>query len=409
MTTIWDKTKHLSTTILLGAIMWVVIMRHFNFTSQEMVCIGVDFAVYCIGFFLLAYWNKTISPHFYILICYLSMLSIILFFRLKDLQEVPLGSTVWKPIKSLAVVLIAYMIGYFLSKTDAYKQRVLQVALIVAGPVLFVLARLTGGVRGVYNWVGGIMPSEISKISFLFAVIYIFTYGGTAKKKLRLFLGYLVIQGVCCVWANEYGTLLVIAISAFIVCLLDKELRNLLVAFIVVGILGGGLIMLCSVKVRTRFMLFLDPLGSLESESAYVSEQAKIMERFLKNVNYTDWNGSGFKLILSNLPPNMCTDYVVQTIILEFGILVALIVLAAFVIVFFYLLSVKTGNELERKILDAVVILMASTSLVVIGGNLLIMPMAGLTTPFITLTSSAQANAIYFFLMGFGISFACEE
>lgn len=357
--------------------------------------------LYAISAFLMQ-WD---GGGFTLLIHSLINVSIVLWFRylsfnetLRDIEHFE------KPMVTLTGSFMVFLAWGFISLCELECDQLFCILGAMAGPVGFIVARLTGGqYHGVYNYLfGRVLVSEIYRVSVVFAVVYILhkNQEKSSTWRMAMLFGYLVLTGCLCMICNEYGTFMLTGLTVLGVCLVNEDMRKALGLIVIGGVASAGIACLTSMKVRARLIVLWDPIAAIFSDNEYIRSQTVVMKRFFTYVQYSGFMGSEFRLQKTQCPPNMATDYLFQQIILDMGYLLAIAVAIALVLVVWRMYSATMPGEESRKILDTICIMMICNIICVIAGNMYMFPFSGLSLPVVTMGSEQQANIVFFMLFG---------
>ena len=246
------------------------------------------------------------------------------------------------------------------------------------------------------------MPSEISKISLVAIVPLMLgrNHEKVSSEKRNVLLIYFAVFGLSAAWASEFGTLLVILVFMVLTCFVDKSLNRYVVPGIAGGVLVSGLAYLFSEMVRTRVSLFLEPWEAIMRGD----EQSIVNERILIGAQFSGNWGSEFQFAAYELPPNMSTDYVVSTLLLDVGLIIIIAILVIYIAILAGFSNIKVDGFMEKRVLNGVIIVLLTSFLISYAGNLLSLPLTGLSLPFITSVSTIQPNLVFMFLTGLACS-----
>lgn len=334
------------------------------------------------------------------LIFLLVALSILVYMREQMAYESLNYLSVFKRVAIVHVVLvIGFGIGEMIATQFIDGNKTLLTVLALAGPIAFLVARIfCSPFNGAHNWIGPVMPSEISKISLVAIVPLILgrSHEQVSVEKRNVLLVYFAVFGISAAWASEFGTLSVILVFMILTCFVDKSLNRYVVPGIVGGVIVSGLAYLFSEKVRTRVSLFLEPWEAIMRGD----EQSVVNERILRGAQYSGNWGTEFLFEAYQLPPNMSTDYVISTILLDVGLIIVIAILVIYIAILAALSSVKVDGFMEKRVLNGVIIVFLTALLISYAGNLVSLPLTGLSIPFITSVSTIQPNLVFMFLMG---------
>ncbi|MFW9202821.1 FtsW/RodA/SpoVE family cell cycle protein [Corynebacterium striatum] len=257
----------------------------------------------------------------------------------------------------------------------------------------------------IWLWLGpfSIQPGEFSKIMLIlfFAMLLtqkrsLFTVAGykflgLSLPRLRDLAPILVIWGIAIVImgiSNDFGpALLLFSTVLGMLFMATGRVSWLLIGLLLVGVGGFGIYQISS-KVQLRFSNFLDPLGNYDN-GGYQLSQA------LFGMSSGGISGTGLGQGHPEIVPVAHSDFILAGIGEEFG----LIGLAAVLIMFAMLISrgfntaLKSRDSYGKLVASGLSLTLAVQVFVVTGGISAMLPMTGLTTPFMSAGgSSLMAN-----------------
>lgn len=257
----------------------------------------------------------------------------------------------------------------------------------------------------IWLWLGpfSIQPGEFSKIMLIlfFAMLLtqkrsLFTVAGyrflgLSLPRLRDLAPILMIWGIAIVImgiSNDFGpALLLFSTVLGMLFMATGRVSWLLIGLLLVGVGGFGIYQISS-KIQTRFSNFLDPLGNYDS-GGYQLSQA------LFGMSSGGISGTGLGQGHPEIVPVAHSDFILAGIGEEFG----LIGLAAVLVMFGMLASrgfntaLKSRDSYGKLVASGLSLTLAVQVFVVTGGISAMLPMTGLTTPFMSAGgSSLMAN-----------------
>lgn len=257
----------------------------------------------------------------------------------------------------------------------------------------------------IWLWLGpfSIQPGEFSKIMLIlfFAMLLtqkrsLFTVAGyrflgLSLPRLRDLAPILVIWGIAIVImgiSNDFGpALLLFSTVLGMLFMATGRVSWLLIGLLLVGVGGFGIYQISS-KIQTRFSNFLDPLGNYDN-GGYQLSQA------LFGMSSGGISGTGLGQGHPEIVPVAHSDFILAGIGEEFG----LIGLAAVLVMFGMLASrgfntaLKSRDSYGKLVASGLSLTLAVQVFVVTGGISAMLPMTGLTTPFMSAGgSSLMAN-----------------
>lgn len=247
-----------------------------------------------------------------------------------------------------------------------------------------VLGRTTGGAK---NWIDlgfiSVQPSEFAKILFIVVSAYFLT----TRDKLVSFIPYMFFTAVCVmllVVEKDLGAALLIS-GTFLIMFYAATGRTWL-TLLGVGILGGGAF--ASYKlfshVRTRVEVWQDP-WSVYQDGGYQIVQG------LMALASGGLLGVGLGRGMPEVIPVRSSDYIFAVIGEEFGIIIGIFV------IIFYLVFIVRGILIAldaRSTYDALLVfgctaMLSLQSFIIIGGVIKLIPLTGITMPFVSYGGSS--------------------
>jgi cell division protein FtsW (lipid II flippase) len=118
-------------------------------------------------------------------------------------------------------------------------------------------------------------------------------------------------------------------------------------------------------------------------------------------LNAGGWAGSGLGLGYPTNIPLVVSDFVYAAIGEELGLIGALVIVFAFLVLFFLgvRIAVETDNDFEKLLAMGFATMLAIQVFVNVGGVIKLIPMTGITLPFIS--RGGFSFLISFFIIGF--------
>ena len=259
----------------------------------------------------------------------------------------------------------------------------------------------------IWIWIGpfSIQPGEFSKILLLLFIGMLlvqkrslftvagYRFLGLSLPRLRDLAPILIVWAIAIVImaiSNDFGpALLLFSTVLGMLYMATGRVSWLVIGLILVAIGATGIWMI-SDKIQDRFSNFLDPLANYD-DTGYQLSQA------LFGMSYGGITGTGLGNGYPDLIPVVHSDFILAAIGEEFG----LIGLAAVLILFGLLVSrgfntaMQVRDSYGKLVAGGLSLTIAIQIFVVTGGISALLPMTGLTTPFISAGGSAlMANYI---------------
>ncbi len=297
-------------------------------------------------------------------------------------------------IFSTVAMIVAMMVVKNSSNFGRWNYFFMVTTVLLLGSTL-VLSRAVSGAK---NWIDlgfiQVQPSEFAKILFALVSAYYFS---TADGVLKLlpYIAYTALCVILLVIARELGTALLLC-GVFLVVFFVATGKTLL-TILGIGVFGVGAV--ASYKlfshVRTRVQIWRDPWAT------YNGQGYQIVQGLLALASGGLF-GTGLGKGRPDVIPASRTDYIFSVIGEEFGIIfaTALIVFYLVFIVRGILIALNSDNKYDAILVFACTSMLSLQSFIIIGGVIKLIPLTGITLPFISyggssfLTSMIQLGII---------------
>ncbi|MFR9725725.1 FtsW/RodA/SpoVE family cell cycle protein [Streptomyces sp. MS19] len=301
-----------------------------------------------------------------------------------------------------AVGVALFLVVLLVLKDHRILQRYTYISMVVA-LVLLILPLVPGlgrNVNGARIWVslpgvGSLQPAEFAKI-----VIAVFFAGYLMVKRDALALASRRVLGLYLPRGRDLGPILVIWGISLMILIFETDLGTSLLFFgvfvimlyvatertswIVFGLLlsAGGAVFVASFNahVGERVDLWLDPLGY---EEGRVTETAQAMFSFGSGGLLGSGLGQGYSRLISGIAPK--SDYILATVGEELGLagLMAVILLYALLIERGFRTALAARDPFGKLLAVGLTGVFALQTFVVAGGVLGVIPLTGMTMPFL--------------------------
>ncbi len=272
---------------------------------------------------------------------------------------------------------------------------------LVGGLILAVLTFFFGtypGGSGPRLWLGCcgiyVQPSEFLKILL---IIYLSAYLADSLpagfKLMQLVTPTLILAGAALlilVAQRDLGTAtLFILIYTLIVYLASGKRRVLLVSFLALVIaLVAGYLLFDVIKLRVEAWLnpWLDPSG----------RSYQIVQSIIAVANGGLF-GRGIGLGSPGIVPVAQSDFIFSAIVEEFGFAggIALVAILAFLTIRGLDIALHAPNKFQRFLAAGVTTYLITQSLLIIGGTIRLLPLTGVTLPFMSYGGSSLITAFF--------------
>jgi cell division protein FtsW len=298
-----------------------------------------------------------------------------------------LRQAIWFGVGLVALAALAYTDYH---RVAEFSPVLVALSLAALAAVPFIGAEAFGSRRSIVIGPIVIQPSEIAKIALLVFAVYIYTKRKDGMESWRdMIMPVLLVTAIACVLIiiePDLGTMLVVAISVFVVLFLaGAPLRKLLL----LAVAGGGatlLFIFTSSYRKARFLAFLDP-WSAPREGGFHIIQSMIA---LGSGNIT-----GFGLGMSRQKffylPNAHTDFIFSIIGEELGLIGTFAVLGLFAALIYLGLKTarKAPDRLGRLLATGITCMIGLQALINMGAATGVLPITGITLPFFSYGGSS--------------------
>lgn len=255
--------------------------------------------------------------------------------------------------------------------------------------ITLVLAQRTFGAR---NWLRigpfSFQPSEFAKILFLIVTAY---YLSTREHRRQLwpYLLFTILCVLLLVAARDLGAALLFAGTFLIVYYVGTG--SLWTTLGAVGAFAGGAVASYYIfgHVRTRVQVWRDPW------STYNDNGYQIVQGLLA-IASGGLLGSGLGNGMPQSIPVAESDYIFAAICEEFGILIG-VALIGFYLLFIVrgvLIAMDARTKFAKLLVFGATCMLALQSFIIIGGVIKLIPLTGITMPFVSYGGSSMLSAM---------------
>ncbi len=389
--------------LLLGAIAvsWIAFTAVYLAQPRAdfLIAIGaalVFAALYLCDHLILRLFSKFSEPMILPLVCLLTGLSLTMIYRLS--MSLIIYQFLWMIIGNIVFMLMILLVSDYRTLAS-YKY-----SLGLAGLILLVsTVRLGSGFLEPNLWLRigplSFQPSEMAKI---LVVIFFAAYLSEKRELLQVFtrkIGRFFVPDL-----KHLGPLIIFWIISIGVLVIQKDLGASLLFF------GLFIIMLFIATNRTIYValgsiLFLAGATVAASIFSHVNDRIQIWLN-----PWEDISGHGFQLVQSlfalgsggfwgsglgqgfpNLIPAVATDFIFSAFGEEIGLVgvIAIISLYLFLIARGFKIAIKTKDEFGKLLAAGLTTILAIQTFVIIGGVTRVVPLTGITLPFISYGGSS--------------------
>jgi len=289
------------------------------------------------------------------------------------------------------MILCAYVVRYM----PGWKW---STVLMMGGSLLLLLLPLAIGTEknGAQSWITvgstSVQPSEIVKLALMLCLAYLLS-----QRRVVLSVGFAGACLLILMLQKDLGT----ALLYYGVTLVLLYASTGSLSLVGVGIAGGAGAAILGYQmfahVKRRVAIWLDPWADVRN-AGY-----QIVQGLIAMVNGGTW-GVGLGLGNASVIPEYYNDFIFMTILNEFGVIFGLIVLCMFLFIIIrgIMIANRSRTVFHALLATACSALLALQTFVIIGGNIKLIPLTGVTLPFISYggTSLVSSLCIIGFLQG---------
>lgn len=256
--------------------------------------------------------------------------------------------------------------------------------------ILTLIIGTTAG--GAKNWIMfgsyGFQPSEIAKLLTVFFIadryakperyqVKNFEPGIVSSVLVYLELGLMVLQ-------REWGTSVLIFLIYISLMYVFGEKKRIILCNILIGSVGAILGALLVSHIKVRIDVWLDPWADITGRGYQITQS-------LFAIGSGGFFGSGIGLGSPEYIPEVHSDFIFSAICEEFGILggVAVIMLYFILVYRGIRIAMKTNNVFYRCVAAGVSALFGFQTFIILGGVIKLIPLTGITLPFISYGGSS--------------------
>ncbi|MGY3775884.1 FtsW/RodA/SpoVE family cell cycle protein [Helcococcus sueciensis] len=326
---------------------------------------------------------------FILIVNMLYSISVIMIMRLSS--NLVIKHIIWY-LSGLVILLIVYYFMKFFDKILKGKFLLFFIITTLTFIVTLALGFTSGGAK---NWidVGGLFSlqlSEFGKISFIFMIAsYYYKYDEFTRNRIGKY--YLILStyifALLFFLQGELGTAMIF-FGLLISNMFIFEKRYIFIVLnIILALVGVYLASLVLPHIKVRIDIWLDPWKDF-NERGYQIIQS------LFAIASGGFFGTGIGLGMPDLVPVVESDFILTAIIEEMGMFMGFSIILMYILLFYKTLklSLEFSSKYYSSLSLSIGLIYAMQALIMFGGILKLIPLTGITTPFLSYGGSSTVS-----------------
>lgn len=383
-----DKLRHARCASALGIVLFFIVsaflllaFRGEAFDAAALLFGAVVALITLLTYFLLAWLAPHADRLLMLAVCFLCALGMVIQYRISP-------ETALRQLMMLGAGILGMLLMMVLMRRPhIFRILSIPMALISLGILcaLLFIGKESGGAR---NWisVGGILfqPSEFVKVALVFLLADAMTEHTHVRDLIPLFL-FVGAVTVLLVLQRDLGAAMLMAGTFLLVFFVATSNIGATFAALLCGGAGAYASYLLFDHVRARIAIWQDPWATY-STSGY-----QIAQGLMAIASGGLW-GLGLGQGSPKMIPAYHTDYIFAVICEEFGILfgIGVIVLYLLIAVRGILIALNAEDRFSMLTAFGATALLAIQTFVIIGGVIKLIPLTGITMPFVSYGGSSM-------------------
>lgn len=338
-------------------------------------------------------------------------IGVVMVFRIRP--ETGIRQMVW-----YVIAIFCFFVVYFILRLGKKWDHLFWFYLAVCVGLSLITLVFGKTINGATNWIviqkGGeplvsFQPSEITKISLVFMLAAYYNRYDDFKD-LVLFgkkIGSYFIMGVVYILIGfmflqkDLGTAVIFYATFICAQFIYEEDRRMLWINLGLAIVGAVIAVILFNHVRVRIITWINPWDHIEGMGYQITQS-------LFAIASGGFFGTGYGLGRPDYIPLAFSDFIYASVIEEMGIFMGIAVLMLYMILIYrgFKIALAQQNRFFRTVAVLTSILIAGQVILIIGGVLKLIPLTGVTTPFL---SAGGSSLLMSFIMLAVLQYCSED
>ncbi|QQY80862.1 FtsW/RodA/SpoVE family cell cycle protein [Keratinibaculum paraultunense] len=383
----YKRPRNLLVLFELMALLLLFVHDKENIDKFTMIsAVSLIFIIYISNFILLRV--STGDNYIFLIVTMLISIGVIMIYRIDS--TLGMKQVIWAGIG----IIIFFTTYLLVKKIKGWENWTKIYAILSIG--LFVITLLLGTrKKGSINWIQlgrfSFQPTEIIKILTIFLISAYYTNYEKYKEKkygpyylmsiIYVFIVFLFLQ-------RDLGAVLIFYAIFLALQFIYEENRKLLwynmLFFIISGVAGFFLFD----HVRIRFEIWMDPWKYIDNKGYQITQS-------LFAIATGGFFGTGIGLGHPDFIPEVHTDFIFSAICEEMGIFTGIGIIMLFLILVYrgFKIAISQRNKFFRIVALGISILFGIQSFIIFGGVLNMIPLTGITIPFVSYGGSSMISS----------------
>ena len=296
--------------------------------------------------------------------------------------------------------LIALLIPVIIEKVNLVKRGWLLYGILGAALLagVYILGEITNGSKISFTIYGvSFQPSEFVKIIFVFFIASLLFKKASAG---RIFFSAVMAAGYILILAasKDLGAALIFALTYLLMLFIATNSYIILLAGLIIGTAGAIAIYYLFPHVQYRVLAWQDPFAYIDGSGYQIAQSLfAISSGGLFGVGLFNGNPKSI--------PYVEDDMIFSAICEEMGILFGIILIIVCFLSFFMIMQIgiRSQDQFGKLICTGLAVAYAVQVFLTVGGGIKLIPLTGVTLPFISYGGSSVMATIFVFFVAQGV------